>query len=106
MREAARQVLEFVQGLDYNQFVATLRVRFAVERGLEILGEAARRVSPSFREAHPEVPWRQIIGLRNAVAHEYDDINFTVVWEVLSFRLPELVSILDALIPPVPGEND
>jgi len=54
----------------FAQYMDDRKLQLAVERSLEIIGEAARRVSPVFRESHPEVPWRRIIGLRNVLAHE------------------------------------
>jgi len=101
MREAAREAMDFIQGVAYQQFVTDRRLRLAVERALEIIGEAARRVSNAFQQAHPELPWRQIIGQRNVLAHNYGDIDPGMVWAVVTQRLPELVRQLDALIPPI-----
>lgn len=64
--------------------------------------EAARHVSPDFQAAHPEIPWRQIVGQRNVLAHDYGEIEPALIWNVVSRRLPELVERLEALIPPVP----
>jgi uncharacterized protein with HEPN domain len=105
MREAARETLGFVAGVDYAQFVANRQLLLAVEKELEIIGEAARRVSPAFKVAHPKVPWPQIIGLRNVLIHEYDDVKLEVVWAVLSVRLSELVTFLDRWIPPIPDDD-
>ncbi len=77
----------------------------AVKRLLEIVGEAARRVSPSFRAAHPEIPWSDMIGQRNVLAHEYGTIKQDRLREVLTLSLPVLIPQLGALIPPAPGED-
>ena len=89
----------------YQQFVTDRRLRLAVERELEIIGEAARRVSSTFQQANSEIPWRQIIGQRNVLAHDYGDIDPGMVWIVAAQRLPELICQLDALIPPTEGTN-
>lgn len=105
MREAAREALSFVKGVDKAQFLADRRLRLATERELEIIGEAARRVSADCQSAHPDVPWRQIIGQRNILVHDYGEIDPELVWNVVDRRLPELISVLDALMPPLPDEE-
>jgi len=75
-----------------------------VERHLEIIGEAANRVSRSFREAHPEIPWQRIVAQRNVLAHEYGEIENTLVWRVATIRIPELIQQLQRLLPPLPPQ--
>lgn len=78
--------------------------RLALERMFEILGVAAMHVSDEFRTAHPEIPWRRIVGLRNVIAHQYDDIIFDRMWEALTQDIPELIQLLEPVIPPLPEE--
>jgi uncharacterized protein with HEPN domain len=99
MREAGRAIAEFIAGVGYGRFEADKMLRSAVERQFLIIGEAARQVSPGFREAHPEVPWRGVVGLRNVLAHEYGEVLVERLWLFATQRVPELVSILDKLIP-------
>jgi uncharacterized protein with HEPN domain len=75
MLDAARTVEQLTSGLDFGQYSNDRRTQLAVERSLEIIGEAAGRVSTSFRNSHPEIPWRQIIGQRNVLIHEYGEIK-------------------------------
>ena len=75
MREAARLIASFLHGVTYTDYEKNLMLRSAIERQLEIIGEAARRVSPEFQRAHPEIAWRNITGLRNILAHEYGEIK-------------------------------
>jgi uncharacterized protein with HEPN domain len=75
-----------------------------VERQLEILGEAARRMSEAFRREHPEIPWSSIIGQRNVIAHQYDDIDLEQLWSVVTSGIFILISQLEPLIPPLPPE--
>jgi uncharacterized protein with HEPN domain len=77
-------------------------LRAAVERNLEIIGEAARRLSEELRQEHSEIPWRRIIALRNVLIHEYDDIDLKEIWEVASFHVPRLIDQVRPLIPPIP----
>jgi uncharacterized protein with HEPN domain len=71
-----------------------------VERNLEIIGEAARRISESFRAQHPEIPWRQIVGLRNILSHDYGSVDDGRVFAVAQSRIPELITQLKRLLLP------
>jgi uncharacterized protein with HEPN domain len=106
MLEAARAIVEFTQGVTPDQFLEDRKemvlTRLAVERKLEILGEAARRVSAQFREAHPEIPWPQIIGLRNVISHEYHRVNYGRIHGITREDAPRLITLLAPLIPPLP----
>ena len=72
--------------------------KLALERALEIVGEAANRVPSSFRERNDEIPWVQIVGLRNALAHGYDSVRIEILLNVCNRDLPSLIKQLDALI--------
>jgi uncharacterized protein with HEPN domain len=83
-------------GLD-EDWVTTL----ALVQLLQIVGEAARRVSEHLRQQHPEVPWAQIIGLRNRLIHGYDTVDLDRLWEVLTADLPELKANLTRILQPL-----
>lgn len=100
MHEAAAEIIEFMEGVTLEGFEKDKMRRRAVERQLEVIGEAARRVSATFKEAHPEVPWRLIIGQRNVIAHEYGEIVVERLYGVVASRIPELVDLLRPLVPP------
>jgi uncharacterized protein with HEPN domain len=104
MRMAAIQIGQFVAGLTAESFLANETVQRAVERDLEIIGQAALRVSGEFRTQHPELPWAPIIAQRNVLAHEYGDIDFLRIWRVATVDVPELIRLLDSLTgPPASG---
>ena len=98
MLDAARQAADFSEKLSYEQLLNDLLTRYAIERALEIIGEAARRVSPETREALADIPWRGIIGFRNVLAHEYGAIDYQRLFTVLKEDLPALVDALDHAI--------
>jgi len=100
MREAASDVMEFIEDVTYARFCTDKMLRYAVERRIEVMGEAAQHVSEAFKEKHPEIPWRQIIGQRNILAHEYGEILVDRIWQTAKENIPELISLLDPLIPP------
>ncbi len=106
MLEAARTVVDFTESLTLEEFLAAGRdrqiTRLAVERKLEILGEAARRVSSRFRDEHAEIPWKETVGLRNVISHEYDKVNYTALYRIVRERVPELITLLEPLVPPPP----
>ncbi len=104
MREAARDARRFLENLTLAEYLSEGREmnRLAVERVLQILGEAARRVSPAFRDAHPEVPWGDIIGLRNIISHLYDLVDHVLIYNIVTVRIPALLADLEPLVPPPP----
>jgi uncharacterized protein with HEPN domain len=76
----------------------------AVERKLEVFGEAAGRVSTELQEAHPEIPWKDIKGVRVILAHKYADIELGVVWEAAINELPNILSKIEELTTPFERE--
>ncbi|HXW69817.1 MAG TPA: DUF86 domain-containing protein [Dissulfurispiraceae bacterium] len=102
MIEAARTVRDFTSGLTFDIYEKDKKLRLAVERAIEIIGEAAARVSKGFQDDHPEISWKGIIGQRNVLIHEYGEIRHERLWAVATQRIPELLRILDPLIPAPP----
>lgn len=78
-------------------------LNLALVRLLEILGEAANRIPPEERAAHPQIPWPQLVGLRNRLIHEYDNVDFDILWQILTKDLPPLVQELERLLPEAQG---
>jgi len=98
MLSAAREALAIVGNTTAEQFLTDrLRLR-ALERTLELVGEAARRVTPACQAAHPEIPWRALIGQRNLLAHEYGRINPALLYQAALERAPLLIASLERII--------
>lgn len=95
MLDAACAITDFVREKKIEDYIADRMLRGAVERHLEIIGEAARRVSPAFSTAHPEVPWRLMIAQRNVLAHEYGEIRHERIWIVCTQHIPELIQLIE-----------
>ena len=106
MLEAARQVIEFTRGATLADYSSKPMLHLAVERAIEIIGEAANRVSPDFQSAHPEIPWRKIVDQRNVLVHEYADVEHALIWDLVQRHLPILIEQLEPLIPPPPQNAD
>lgn len=91
--EAADRIDEYAKGLDEVGFVKNRLVQDAVIRNLEVIGEACKNVrsqAPAFAAAHPEVPWGDAIGNRNALSHGYFTIDFALVWATIGSDIPKL----------------
>lgn len=100
MLTAARAVQTFVVGRTFEQYAQDLFFRSAVERQIEIVGEAARGISDAFQTAHPEIPWRPIMAQRHRLAHEYGEIDDGLIWTVATVHVPALILQLEPLIRP------
>lgn len=100
---AAREALGFIRGLSREQFLESSLHQAAATRALEVLGEAARLVSPGTRDEHPEVPWERIIGMRNRLLHEYFRVNLAIVWQTIEEDIPPLIDVLTPIVPEEPA---
>ena len=101
MLEAAKEVKSMLEDHDLSAFLADRVLLRAVERSVELIGEAARRVSAPYTAAHPEVPWRMIIGQRNILAHEYGQIDHELLYKTAVEEIPGLIGLLQGLLPPL-----
>ncbi len=95
---AARKVLEFTRGMSPAQFGANELAQHAVMRLVQVIGEAARLISPESKAAHPEIPWAEIVGMRHRLVHEYFRIVVAEVWRVVERDLPDLIARLEPLV--------
>ncbi len=80
---AVQQILRYAQGLTRERFEQDDEKQAAILHRLAILGEAAKRVSFTFREQHSAIPWRKMAGLRDIILHDYDEVQLNVIWDVV-----------------------
>lgn len=97
---AARLIEAFIRGADESSFMADPKSQYAVYAQLIIIGEAARRVSEQFRHQQTDLPWHEMIGMRNRIVHSYDEINWQIVWNTAQRDIPDLIGKLVLLVPP------
>jgi uncharacterized protein with HEPN domain len=98
MLDAARKAVALTAGRSKAQVAADEIGQLALARLLEIVGEAAGKVSPEYRAAHPELPWTEMSGLRNRLAHAYFDIDLDVLLDIVAKDLPPLIGKVENLL--------
>ncbi len=96
---AARRAVAFKLGMRKRAFVRDEKTQSAIVHQLMILGEATKRLSAAYRARHPNIPWRMMAGMRDALIHEYDDVDLEEVWKTVSVDLPRLIAQLELLAP-------
>jgi uncharacterized protein with HEPN domain len=99
MLRACQEIRGFTRGVVWEDFIADRKLCLAVERCLEIVGEAAGRISKPFCSAHPEIPWRFITGMRNVLAHDYGQIEYEIIYGTVTKSVPSLLATLELMLP-------
>jgi len=97
--EAAKLALSYLEGRTKEEYLKDTQCQDAVIRRLEIIGEAAGRVSGATTTKFPNLPWKKMVGMRNIMIHEYEDVDLDIVWDTVQNDLPPLISLLEPLIP-------
>lgn len=105
MLDAAEAAVRMVGSMPYQEYERDRQLQLAVERLVEIIGEAARNVSASFKAEHPEIPWSLIIAQRNVIAHDYGDIKQDRIWALTQRHLPELIEKIQPFVPALPDDK-
>jgi len=100
---AARRALEHIHGISREQFQSSELLQDALVRPLEVIGEAAQRISDEYKESHGEIPWFKMTGMRNRLIHEYFRVDYGAVWDTVQKDVPELI---DLILPLVPEDTD
>lgn len=98
MVDAANEALSFVAHKSRTELTTDRALALALVKSIEILGEAACRVSRELRSQSPEIPWTDIIAMRNRLIHSYFDVNLDIVWQTVTAELPPLVDQLEKLL--------
>jgi len=97
---AARRALKYMQGVSRDDFEKNEMLQDAIARPLEVIGEAAGQISDEYRETHVDIPWHKMVGMRNRLIHEYFRVNYGVVWDTVKNDLPDLIKLLETIVPP------
>ena len=100
MLQSAELILIYTAQCSQTELIANIQLQDSVIRRLLVIAEAARRVSETTRQTLPNIPWQQINGMRNRLVHEYDDIDLSIVWNVIQVDIPPLIAALQSVLPP------
>jgi len=98
MLERAKEAVFMIEGKSRSDLDTERWLNLALVRLMEIVGEAAARVSNNFKNANPDIPWIQITGFRNRLVHGYDEVDFDILWNILKNDLPLLISNLENIL--------
>ncbi len=96
---AAQDAARFASGLTFSQFEKSRLHQYAILKAIEIIGEAAARISDDTKKDHPDIPWSEIIGMRNRLVHGYFEVNLRRVWDTVQHALVALIVQIKPLVP-------
>lgn len=98
MLDAIHRIESYTRGLSREKYLQDGLIQDGVVRQLEIIGEASNNLSEEFQEKHLEIPWGQIIGLRNRIVHAYFDINLDIAWDIVHGDIPDLKQQIERIL--------
>jgi uncharacterized protein with HEPN domain len=99
MLDMARKAVQRVGGKSRPAYDADEDLRLVLAHLVQTIGEAAGRVTPATRSGHPEIPWRHIVGIRHRIVHDYMDVDYDILWQVVTRDLPGLICALEKALP-------
>jgi uncharacterized protein with HEPN domain len=95
---AIKRILRYTDGVSRSELEANDEKLSAILYQITIIGEATKRLSQAVRDQHPEIPWREMAGMRDVIVHEYDQIDLEIVWDVVHNRLSALLDLVERLV--------
>jgi len=98
MLEAAKDVVAFIENVKFSDFENDKKLRYATERQILVIGEAAKNISESTKKDYSEIPWKSIVGMRNILAHEYGEVLTSRIWSTAKNDIPNLIAKINAAL--------
>ncbi len=99
MLEMAQKAISLVRDRDRAAYDRDEVLRLALTHLVQVVGEAARRVSREFCDSHPQIPWRAVVGMRHKVVHDYMNVDDDILWDTVTNELPPLIDELEKMLP-------
>ena len=99
MLDAAREAVALTAGRGHTDYDKDRTLRLALTHLIQLIGEAARKVSDAFRSQYPDIPWPDIVGMRHRIVHDYIDVDENIVWDTAHESLPTLIEALEQIVP-------
>lgn len=97
--EAMDNATEFVEGIEeYKDFIKDSKTIYALIRALEIIGEAVKKIPDEVKELYPQIPWKDMAGMRDKLIHEYFGVNLRVVWDTIKKEIPNLKPLFEKIL--------
>lgn len=96
--QAAKLAYSFITGVEKHDFLQDMMRQSAIIRQLEVLGEATKRLSPTFRAQYPTIPWQSMAGMRDILIHAYDHVDLFQVWQTVTVAIPDLITQIEPLV--------
>ncbi len=98
IRREVEQIQEFVKDLSLAEFVSDVKTQYAVRLALAHIGEAVKRLPETLTDQRPDIPWKQIAGMRDRLVHEYATVDVLIVWRAATVSVPKLAATVDAML--------
>ena len=98
INDSIKSIEKFIKNMSFEQFISDDKTSSAVIRKLEIIGEATKKIPKNVQEKYPQIPWKDIAGMRDKLIHAYSDVDLKLVWKTIQIRVPELKSFLEKML--------
>ncbi len=93
-----KKIEQFIKGIDYKSFCKDEKTYFAVIRAIEIIGEATKNIPETIRSNYPDIPWKEMAGMRDKLIHRYFGVDFKIVWETITEILPKIKPLMEKVL--------
>ncbi len=95
--EAIEKINNYTKNLSFEEFSQNTMIVDAVIRNFEIIGEATKHIPEEIRKSYPEIPWKEMAGMRDKMIHEYFGVDLEIVWKTIKIRLPQILPLLEQI---------